>query len=425
MKRITILTVLLLFYSQSFFCQDTESPVRPITLEEFLSEVSTGNLGYITEQLNVSISEAELRAAKVFPDPEIGVAYSDNEEKAMQMGRSVEAGLSYPVSLGNKRSAGIALARSQHELSILLLDEYLVNLRANAALSYFAALRDLKIWHLQQDIYEQMLQLARADSIRLSAGEATEMDALQSSLEARSQLMEVLQSLSQMKNAAVNLGLLQGRINRDTLDYPSDEFPVPGSGFNLIELINSALENRIELKIAIMNSEVSEKNLGLIRAGLSPEVNIETGFAHNTIVRNEIAPAPAHNSITAGLSFPLKFSSLNRGAMKSARLTVQKSQAAIEEAELQIAAELTIEYNNFISQHRRLEQYNRSLIDDAGRILKGRIYSYRNGESDLLDVLNAQRTYNELQIDYIQALYDYSAALVTLQRAAGIPVMTK
>jgi cobalt-zinc-cadmium efflux system outer membrane protein len=38
----------------------------------------------------------------------------------------------------------------------------------------------------------------------------------------------------------------------------------------------------------------------------------------------------------------------------------------------------------------------------------------------LLEVLNAQRTYNEVQQRYYQTLYSYAAALVELEKAAGI-----
>jgi cobalt-zinc-cadmium efflux system outer membrane protein len=48
------------------------------------------------------------------------------------------------------------------------------------------------------------------------------------------------------------------------------------------------------------------------------------------------------------------------------------------------------------------------------------MYSYKRGQSSLLEVLNAQRTYNDVQHDYYGTLHDYAVALVELERAAGI-----
>ncbi len=400
--------------------QGINSKNNPITLSQYLSGVMKGNLTYISGQFNVSIAQAELKAAKVFPDPEVFLAYSDNEDRVMQMGRSVETGISYPVSLGNRRSAGIGLARSQYELTELMLDAYFQNLRADAALSYFAALRDQKIYILQEKIYQQLSALARVDSIRLQTGEATGIDALQTSLEARTQLADVFQSLADMENASVVLMRLQGKKLSDTLDNPSDDFPLAKRYFVLSDLINDAFENRADLMISVKNNEVTEKNLRLLKANRAFEFSLETGYSYNSIVRNEIAPAPAYNGLSAGIAFPLKFSNINKGSLQAAGLALQQTETDIKDVELQIVSEVIRAYNNFVAQDKKVEHYNSGLVEDAGKILQGRIYSYQHGESGLLDVLNAQRTFIGLQLNHLDALFEYTAALIELERSAGI-----
>jgi cobalt-zinc-cadmium efflux system outer membrane protein len=309
-------------------------------LAQYLSGVIKGNLGYIAGQFNVSMADAELKAAKVFPDPEISMAYGNNEERRLRMGQYFETGISYPINLGNKRLAGISLARSQYELSQLILDAYFQNLRADAAISYFACLRNQKIYLLQKDIFEQLSKLASADSIRHKTGEATGLDALQSSLEARSQLTEVYQSLADIQNASFNLMRLQGKIFSDTLDNPSEDFPYKQRIFILNELINNAVESRADLLIALKNKEISEKNLDLLKANRAFEFNLEAGYSYNSIVRNEIAPAPAYTGLSAGIAFPLKFSSINKGSLNAAEMAIKKSQISYEEMELQRTTEV-------------------------------------------------------------------------------------
>ncbi|RLB61078.1 MAG: TolC family protein [Deltaproteobacteria bacterium] len=393
---------------------------NPVSLSQYLSDVIKGNMGYIAGQFSVSIAEAELEASKIFPDPEISIAYANNEDTRLQMGQSVETGITYPISLGNKRGAGMELARSQHELSQLILDAYFQNLRADATLSYFASLRNQKIYQLQKDISEQLTGLARADSIRLNYGESTDIDALQSSLEARLQQTEVYQSYADMQNAFLNLMLLQGKLFSDTLDLPSDSFPYKQRDLNLFELINNAVQNRADLLVAIKNQEMSEKNLNLLKANRAFEFSLEAGYSFNSIVRNEIAPAPAYNGLSAGISIPLKFSSFNKGSLQAADLAVRQSQTTYEETELQISSEVIQAYNNLVAQNKKVEHYNLGLVEDASRILQGRVYSYQQGESGLIDVLNAQRTYIELQLNHLEALFEYTSALIELERAAGI-----
>ena len=45
---------------------------------------------------------------------------------------------------------------------------------------------------------------------------------------------------------------------------------------------------------------------------------------------------------------------------------------------------------------------------------------YKRGETSILDVLVAQRTYNEVQQEYLETMKGYAASLVALERACGI-----
>ncbi|HOB84282.1 MAG TPA: TolC family protein [Bacteroidales bacterium] len=414
---------LVIFASVSHIVSSQKLPAYlndSISLPEYLSAVRKGNLGYAAGKFDVDMAEAELKASKIFPDPEISVVYSNNEDRILQMGQSLEAGISYPVSLGNKRRAGIAVARSQYELSTLMLNAYFQNLRAGAAIKYFEALRYQKIYLLKTEIYRQLEKLARADSLRLVAGEATPLDAMQSSLEAKSQLAEVYQSNADMQNSYLELINQMGRKYSDTIIVPAGDFPDQNHEYDLNELIAGALENRSELLAAFKNREVSENYMNLIKAERAPEFNIEAGYSYNSIVRNEIAPAPEYNGLSAGISLPLKFSSLNRGNISAADMAVKQSLTLYEEIRLQITSEVIQAYNNFIARKKKAGHYNTGLIDDALKILEGRIYSYQHGESGLIEVLNAQRTYTELRINFLEALFGYTEALISLERSAGI-----
>lgn len=421
-KQISAICVifLLLFASNAFSQKEIRGNSIPVSLAQYLSNVSKGNLGYIAEQFNVSIAEAGVKASKVFSDPEISLGYSNNQDQSLQMGQGVEAEISYPVSLGNKRGANIALARSQYELSQLTLNEYFFNLRADASLSYFEVLKLQKVYQLQEDTYKQLQKLAQADSIRLATGEANEIDAMQSALEAKAQLNMVLQSKVEVQNALANLSRLQGKTMNDTLYYPSDSFQIKSRDFLLPVLIEEALINKGGIKMAIKNKEISEKNLRLLKANRAFEFNLQTGYSYNSVVKNEIAPAPSFNSYSAGISIPLKFSNMNKGAVNAAKLAIKQSETAYKDVELQITLEVTQAYNTYMAQKNQMELYDKGLIDSAEKILKGRIYSYHRGESGLVDVINAQQTYNDLRNNYIETIYGYVSSLIELERAVAI-----
>jgi cobalt-zinc-cadmium efflux system outer membrane protein len=257
-------------------------------------------------------------------------------------------------------------------------------------------------------------------SIRLNAGDATGLDAMQSSLEARAYQAEVMQSLAEMQNSGMDLMKLQGKKFSNSLDMAAGDFPDAIYHFSIDDLMEKAFENRSELLIAMKSREISEKNLNLLKANRAFEFNIEAGYSYNSIVLNEIAPAPAFNAISAGLSFPIKFSGMNRGEIRAAEAEIRQSQELRNETELEIYTEMMQAYNNFITQARRAEQFSKGLAETAGKILQGRIYAYQRGETGLVDVLNAQKTYMDMQLNQLETRFEYTVALIEVERAAGI-----
>jgi cobalt-zinc-cadmium efflux system outer membrane protein len=230
----------------------------------------------------------------------------------------------------------------------------------------------------------------------------------------------VYQSLSEMQNSFMEILHLQGKKLSDTLNFPSDDFPVTTIDFIISDLVQNAVRNRADLLAAIKNNEVSANNLRLLRANRAFEIDLETGYSFNSASNNNIAPTPSYNAITAGVGIPLKFSSLNNGAIKAAELAVEQSKTINREIEIRIINEVIQAYITFQVQGKKVELFRSGMISDAEKILQARIYSYQHGESGLIEVLNARKTYIELNMNYIEALFDYTASLIDLERSAGI-----
>lgn len=82
------------------------------------------------------------------------------------------------------------------------------------------------------------------------------------------------------------------------------------------------------------------------------------------------------------------------------------SNTQIDQAELKIRSEITQAWEYYMDYCRQVENYNNGLLENAENVRKGKIYSYQRGETSLLEVLNAQRTYNEIQTTYYETRFD-------------------
>ena len=420
------LLLVILIHKSSFmnhycFAQlDTTFYKIPINYMDFIAKVGKNNFGYAAEKFNVHLAEANVLTAGIFPDPELRMGWFDNGQQRMNMGYGFTSELTWTLELGGKRKARINLAQSEHELRKYLLQDYFRNLRADATLIYLQALKNKLLFDVQQNSYQTMYQLAKSDSMRFRLGSTTQIDARQSKLEAGTMLNDVYQAEAEWKKTLANLSVLMGLKQSDTLIIPQGNFNAFDRNLNLNELIVTAQNNRADLLAALQNKNVSQNLLKLAKANRVMDLGLTGGVLYASYVRNIIAPTPSFTQLSVGISIPLKFSNNRPGGLKAGYYVTQQAELQYKQIELEIQTEITQAYFNYLAQQKQVQQFNNGLLIEAKAVLEGKIYSYQRGETSLLEVLNAQRTYNEVQQSYYQTLYNYAAALVELERAAGI-----
>ena len=88
--------------------------------------------------------------------------------------------------------------------------------------------------------------------------------------------------------------------------------------------------------------------------------------------------------------------------------------------ELQIQAEITQAWFGYEAEKKKVAQFKSGMLEDSQKVLDGMVYKYKRGETNILDVLVAQRTYNEVQQEYLETMKGYVTSLVELEKACGI-----
>ena len=399
---------------------DTTFVKSLINFPEYLALVGKQNLSYTAEKFNVNIVEAGIEMAKVFPDPTIYFGVFDNGDERMKMGYGANSAVGYVVELGGKRRSRIDYAKSQAELSGALLENYFRNLRADATLGYLSAIKQKLFLEVLLSSHSSMKGLAQADSMRFKLGSITEIDSRQSKLEAGSMLNSVYREEGNWKAILLQLGIMIGKQKMDTLYVPAGDFSKFDREFDLNALMIEAKNNRADLQAALRNKDVSLNALKLAKANRMIDLGINLGASNTSYVINKIAPTPSFSAISAGVSVPIKFSNKYTGQIKASEYGIRQAEILYRQIELQIQTEVSIAFYSYQAAKKQVQQFNRGLLNEAKKVFEGKVYSYQRGETSLLEVLNAQRTYNETQLNYHQALYDYAAGLVELERAAGI-----
>lgn len=376
-----------------------------LSFSEFLNQVGKNNLSYLAEKYNVNIAEAEIIAQKVLPDPDLDFEAANDAFKL---------GVSYNLELGNKRGARVRLAKSQAELEKLALEYYYQELRAEAANLFLDAIQQKELLSVKESSYEYMLQLSRSDSIRFKLGEITEVDARQSKLEATTLLNDVFEQEAIYKSALASLNQFMGKTS-ETFNIPLAKWDTLNREYNLPDLTSQGITNRIDLFAAHKNVEVSINQQKLVKAERKMDLGLSVNYE-----RDWHGFLPPSRSYTAGVSIPLKFSNLNKGAIKVAQYGIEQSKTQQKTLELQVQTEISQAFFYFEAAKKKVKQYQTGLLEESRKILDGMVYKYKRGETSIMEVLIAQRTYNEVQEQYLETIKGYASSLVNLQKTCGI-----
>ena len=386
-----------------FFSGTAAYAQEELTFDRYLYMVGKQNLEYMATRLNVKIADAEVVAAKVIPDPSLDFeAARDN----------FSLGLSYTVELG-KRYARIQAAKSERDLEKLALEGSFQDLRAKSAELFLEAILQKELLRVKEESYNYMSKLSTSDSLRYVKGEITENDARQTRLETISLLNDVYEQEAAYRSALVELNQFMG-IDSDTLLAPIGNWENLERDFQLSKLMDEGRISRPEILIASKNIDVNQKSYKLVRAERRPDIDLSLSYERDW---NHFLPQA--RLATLGVSIPLTFSNINKGAIKSAKLKTEQATIGFRDVELQILAEIRQSWFGFEAERKKVAQYRAGIMDESRKVLDGMVYKYKRGEATVLDVLVSQRTYNEVCQDYLETMKGYVSSLVTLERSCG------
>ena len=415
-----VLMALFIFSTQLFAQVDSSYNREVVDFNSYLAIVGSNNLNYAAEKFNLNVAQAQIEFAKIFPDPILEVGTYNNGQQRLQTGYGAMMGITRTIELGGKRKARINLANSEKELAIALLADFFRNLRADASNDFLQALKEKSTLRVKLNSYQNMKQLADANQVRYELGSAMEIDAVQSKVEAEMLLNEVIQTDADLKTALMQLSLWVGKQTGDTLYFPIGDMRNADRNFDLPSLITTAQNNRADVLAALKNKEVAEKTLKLAKANRVMNMDVSLTNTYFARISNIIEPTPSYNMVGGGIAMPLRFSNKYQGELKMAETQIKQANLQYQAVELRIAVQVTQAYNQYKAAQRKVEQFNLQLLQQSKKVLEGKIYSYKRGATSLLEVLNAQRTFNEIQLSYYETLLSYSSSLVELERSAGI-----
>ena len=199
-------------------------------------------------------------------------------------------------------------------------------------------------------------------------GDATVIEINKIKMERMNLQTELLQNESDIRNLKSSLSALNADrpLPLDSVDYP--DMPPLASYDSFRE---SVLANDITIKTSQSDVKVAEQELRVTKQGWLPKLSI--GYRRNTEIDE------ASNGFLVGASFNL-FS--NGSRVKSSRIKKEAAELALDNARIEVEAELRELYDELAKISEMLKIYDIGLMNESLRLLRK---SVEYGNTPLLD----------------------------------------
>jgi outer membrane protein len=230
------------------------------------------------------------------------------------------------------------------------------------------------------------------------------------------------------------LGLLNARLDFAVLIFPdfNDNYEV-GDDLHaavalptLAEVQQRAARDNPDLRAALASVQEAGHDVTGARAGYLPSLSLDyfygidaAHFAVNTAATNGQKFSNLGSSAVATLSIPIWNWGATQSRVRQAELRRAQAKRELSLAQRKLLAEIQSLYAEADTAANELSGLNRS-ADLAGESLRLVTLRYKNGESTVLEVVDAQTTFASANSAYQDGAVRYRVALANLQTLTGV-----
>jgi cobalt-zinc-cadmium efflux system outer membrane protein len=147
-------------------------------------------------------------------------------------------------------------------------------------------------------------------------------------------------------------------------------------------------------------AQLDRARAALARAQAQPFPNLNVQGLVN-IIDNGIGGRPDG---AVAVSAPLPLFNRNQGAIIQAQREVAAAQQAISQVQLDLQQRLAPVFEGYANARQQVSRYRQSILPIAQETLGLAHQTYMAGETNFNDLLSAQRTYTNVNRDYLDAV---------------------
>jgi len=403
-------------------CAKVAAAQSAFTIDQAVQEAIEKNLSLLAERSNLTVAEAAIVTARLRPNPVLSGGANSLDWLGTGFDETNSAGppeysvrVDVPFERGHKREWRTAVADSAKRVAEAQFADSIRRLKLDvtiAAIDVLEARAKLRLARENLDSLERLVQL---NVTRLTSGALPPLEVTRSRV-------AMLQYRGSVK--AAELSLTQSRLKLHTLlgrqgsaslvdvtdDLGSTPAQLPG---DIDALQASARVFRPDLRALHADQARSQSDLRLQLAQGRVDYTFGAEYRRQQGVNGK------GNLLGLFVSVPLPVFNRNQGEIARAEAETNKAGRSLAALETNVAGEVASAYQEFETARQLLVEMERDLLQPVADARAGTTYVYQAGATSLVDVLDAQRAFNETMDTYYTAQAAYRRAEARLGLVAG------
>ncbi len=419
----TKLGFLLLLFS-SLACAQTlqNSPQTPdllqgvasrsaMRLEEFerLALATSPSLQQATAL--ISQSAAQARQAGLYPNPSVGYQ-GEQIRGGSYHGGEQGAFVQQTFVLGGKLGLRRNVYEQQRRAAELTGSEQRYRVLSDVSQSFYSALAAQESSNVRERLLHLALDAVTTARQLANVGQADAPDLLQAEVEAEQAQLDRTAAQRDFLQAFHVLAALAGKPDLTVTPLAGDLEHPPQ--FDAEQIVRQLSTDSPAVKRARQEVARAEAELKSAKRELIPDLTIHAGVQQSFEPLNASGKAVGVQAFTtASISLPIF--NRNQGNIAAAHASIEQAQAEISREQLVIRQTAEPLLQAYLVNQLRAARYRDEMMPRAARAYQLYLAKYQNMAAAYPQVLISQRTYFQLQIEYIGALQNVWSNAILLQ----------
>jgi outer membrane protein, heavy metal efflux system len=392
------------------------APMAQVTMPDAVRLTLERNQTLRAQRLAIDAARADAVTANLKPNPSAsfgvsGLTAFSPAQLTFKTGSSDVSygfGLDWTFERGGKRDHRVAVAQALIDVTTRNVLDAERQIRFQAEQAFINVLLAKSTLDVSRQDLKTFSDFVDVNQQRVRSGDLAEGDFLPISVQKLQFETDVSAAEVGLEQARATLRQLVGfEALREDFDVAGDLTPITAT-VTLEDLKAQALASRPDLLAAQSSVKAAQESASLERTVRSRDVDGSFGYAR----------AGGSSSLGVGVSFELPINDKDQGNIAKADIAVRQAVETEAATRYVVLTDVTSAYAAFQSATKVVSLYEKGYLDQARQSRDITTYAFQRGASSLLSVLDAERTYRDVQLNYRQAL----ATLMTSARQLNFVV---